>query len=286
MSCTKTYGVSFHGYDNYTYDHPDYPKLSNEQCGPNNYFPTPPLGDTGLYICNQEDTTKIFKRLHCGQKVIPEYRPGFEICRNQVNKNTVQHPQIDMINPCNDLQNSFTPCKGDGLGYLKRVLVDSELKNMNQYLSRVHETSVFVPKKLPTNPNHQTYYSVAKDNLGPHGVCGPLTINKCTNYPYKKECEPHGLISLGEGEKPTNRQITTDASDAYYFLSIGPKRCEFDGLQSQNHCEMTWDNVTKRHYKVAIPNYIKPDNQYKPQEYTGYPVPCPPVCKYDYTCIN
>ena len=32
-----------------------------------------------------------------------------------------------MLNPCDDLQNEFTPCKGDGLGYLKRVLVDSEL---------------------------------------------------------------------------------------------------------------------------------------------------------------
>ena len=49
---------------------------------------------------------------------------------------------------------------------------------------------------------------------------------------------------------------------------------------------MIWDNISKRQYRDSKPNYIKPDNQYKPREFEGYPVPCPPVCKYDYYCVE
>ena len=144
------------------------------------------------------------------------------------------------------------------LGYLKRILVDSELKCMNQYLSKVHETSVFRPTKIPNSNTHGTYASVANDNLGPHSVCGPVTINKCTNYPYQPDnCTPNGLLNTGEGEKPIERRISGKADGAHMFLPIGPTRCD-----EMNRCEMIWDNVTKRHYKDSIPNYVKPDNEY------------------------
>jgi hypothetical protein len=286
MSCDKTYGVSFCGFDNYTYNHPDYtnhPAHPNNgcKCEVTNYFPESKIGDTGFYVCDQEVTDKIFKRLHCGQEVLPEYRPGFEVCRQPVNLNgNMSHPRIDMIDPCSDPMNSFTPCKGDGLGYLKRILVDSELKCMNQYLSKVHETSAFKPSKIPNIATHGTYVSVAGEGLGPHGVCGPVTINKCIEYPYKKEeCGPYGLLQTGEGEKPINRRITADEG-AHMFLPLGPTRCD-----ELNRCEMTWDNNTKRHYKDARPNYVKQEGGYAPLAFEGHPVSCPPVCKYDYTCI-
>ena len=287
MSCDKTYGVSFCGSDNYTYNHPNYTSHpahpnNNCKCEVPNYFPETKIGDNNFYICNQEVTDKIFNRLHCGQQVIPEQRPGFEVCRQPVDLNDgLTHPQIDMIDPCKDHDNEFTPCKGDGLGYLKRILVDSELKCMNQYLSKVHETSTFRPTKIPNSNTHGTYVSVANDNLGPHGVCGAVTINKCTEYPYKPDnCPPDGLMNIGEHEKPINRRISAEKDGAYMFLPIGPTRCD-----NMDRCEMIWDNVTKRHYKDSVPNYIKPDDGYQPREFEGYPVPCPPVCKYDYTCI-
>ena len=286
MSCGKTYGVTFCGFDNMGYDHhPDYPKVDLSKCCPKPcYFPETPLGDTNMYICNQEDTEKIFRRLECGQRVIPEYRPGFEICRQQVdlNEQELVHPTINMLNPCDDLQNEFTPCKGDGLGYLKRVLVDSELKCMNQYLSKVHETSAFKPKKIPNKNTHHTYVSVANQNLGPHQVCEPLSINHCVNYTenaYEK-CPPYGLMHVGEHEKPIDHRITVENDGPGMFLPIGPTRCD-----ELNRCEMIWDNISKRQYKDSRPNYIKPDNGYRPREFEGHPVPCPPVCKYDYTCI-
>ena len=117
MSCDQTYGVNFCGFDDIIFKHPDCPKRDlSKCCPPHNYFPETPLGDTNFYICNQIDNEKIFRRLQCGQKVIPEYRPGFEVCREQINLNdgNIEHPHINMINPCDDLQNPFTPCKGDG----------------------------------------------------------------------------------------------------------------------------------------------------------------------------
>ena len=284
MSCDKTYGVTFCGFDNMNINHPDCPKRDmSECCKPQNYFPETPLGDTNLYYCNHDDTEKIFRRLECGQTVIPEYRPGFEVCRQQVDlNNQLTHPDIKMLDPCNDLQNPFTPCKGDGLGYLKRVLVDSELKCMNQYLSKVHETSAFKPKKIPNTPHHYTYLSVSDMNLGPRQVCEPLTINPCITYPDNTEkCDPYGLIHIGEKEKHIDRFITTEEHGPGMFLPIGPTRCD-----ELNQCEMVWDNVTKRHHKDSIPNYMNTDNTYKPREFQGHPVLCPPVCKYDYTCIQ
>ena len=54
MSCDKTYGVTFCGFDNMGYDHPDYPKVDLSKCCPTPcYFPETPLGDTNMYICNQ-----------------------------------------------------------------------------------------------------------------------------------------------------------------------------------------------------------------------------------------
>ena len=277
----NTYGVSFCGFDNVKFNHPNYPKINmGECCKPQNYFPETPVGDTNLYICNQDDTEKIFRRLECGQEVKPEYRPGFEVCRQQIDLNEqLTHPNIKMINPYNDLHNPFTPCKGDGLGYLERVLVDSELKCMNQYLSKVHETSAFKPKKLPNTATHNTYLSVANMNLGPRQVCEPLTINPCVTYPDNTdETEPYGLINIGELEKPINRFVTSKIDGPGMFLPIGPTRCD-----ELNRQEMVWDNVTKRHHKDSIPNYMQSENQYRPREFEGHPVLGPPVCKYDYT---
>ena len=75
-------------------------------------------------------------------------------------------------------------------------------------------------------------------------------------------------------------QITVKQDGPGAFLPIGPTRCD-----NLNNCEMIWDNLSKRHYIDNRPNYIKPDNQYKPIEFEGFPVTEPPVCKYDYTCI-
>lgn len=283
MSCDKTYGVTFCGYDNININHPDCPKINmNDCCKVESYFPESSMGDTKLYIQKDEDREKIFRRLECGQTVIPEYRPGFEICHQQVDlNNQLTHPNITMINPCDDLKNTFTPCKGDGLGYLKRVLVDSELKCMNQYLSKVHETSAFKPQKIPNTSQHNTYLSVANMNLGPNQICEPLTINPCISYPDNTEkCPPYQLLK-DINQRPINRFIDSETDGAGMFLPIGPTRCN-----EEKQCEMVWDNVTRRHYINATPNYMKPDNQYKPQEFEGYPVSCPPVCKYDYTCIE
>ena len=65
MACNKTYGVSFCGFDNYTYDHPDYTfhpahPNNNCKCEVPNYFPETSIGDNNFYICNQEVTDKIF----------------------------------------------------------------------------------------------------------------------------------------------------------------------------------------------------------------------------------
>ena len=282
MSCDHTYGVQFCGYDNLTFKHPDYPKLDPTECCKPGCFPPDKIGDTQFYICNGEVTDKIFRRLHCGQQPIPEYRPSFEVCRQQVDKNTVTHPQINMIDPCSDPQNTFTPCKGDGLGYLERILVDSELKCMNQYHSRVHETSAFKPTKIPNSGEHYLHGNVNDYNPGPHAVCGRMSINKCVKYPdVTEQCGPYGLLQIGEKEKPIQHRITAEKDGAHMFLPIGPTRCD-----ELNRCEMTWDNNTKRHFKDSIPNYINTNNNnYQPQAFEGHPVPCPPVCKYDYTCI-
>jgi hypothetical protein len=284
MSCDKTYGVTFCGFDNMNYNHPDYPKVDLSKCCPKtDYFPETPSMDTNLYICNHDDTEKIFRRLECGQKVIPEYRPSFDICRQQVDLNEIIHPHIGMLDPCKEHENEFTPCKGDGLGFLKRVLIDSELKCMNQYLSKVHETSAFKPKKIPNVNIHDKYVSVAGSNLGPHQVCGPLSINHCVNYKDKalEKCPPYGLMHVGEHEKPIDHRITVKNDGPGMFLPIGPTRCD-----EGNRCEMIWDNISKRQYIDSRPNYIKPDNQYQPLAFEGHTVPCPPVCKYDYTCIE
>ena len=61
MSCDKTYGVTFCGFDNMGYDHPDYPKVDLSKCCPTpSYFPETPLGDTNVYLCNHDDTEKNF----------------------------------------------------------------------------------------------------------------------------------------------------------------------------------------------------------------------------------
>jgi hypothetical protein len=269
MKATQTYGQSYCGYDNIVVNHPDHCNKKYD-CGPvPDYFPNTPLGDTTFYICNNEPTDKIFKRLECNQKPIPEYRPSFEVCRKTVDMNDLPpHPKIVQVDHCADLKNEFTPCKGDGLGYLRRVVLENELRCVNERLTK--SGKLFTPNKLPNKEPHDFNLNVSEHKLGPHGVCDPFGVNPCVNYGYKEEkCGPYGLMLVGEKER-----MRSD------FLPIGPRRCD-----QKNRCEMIWDNISKRHYKVAIPAYTKPDNNYKPIENEGYPVKCPPVCKYDYDCI-
>ena len=94
-----------------------------------------------------------------------------------------------------------------------------------------------------------------------------LEINKCVKFP-PVDCNHCSLLELGEHERHKED-----------FLPIGPRRCT-------QECEDVWNNISKRHYKTAIPACIKGKLEPLPLSKEHARWECPPACKYDYKCTD
>ena len=284
MKCEKVHGQLYCGYDNIIMDDKLICRKPGIYDDVPDYFPEEPDFDNTIFICNNlkrdNINKKIFERKKCNQKVIPDYRPNFKVCNKYYNANNsrenpdvnlLTHPVIKQVPHCDGhYPGEVNLCKRDGLGYLKRVVLENELRCVNEYLSKTSKN--FPGKYLLTSNTDPKNLPVSCLNLGPKSICDPfgMDVGGCINFQnIDEKCGPHGLMHVGENEK-----LKCD------FLPIGPRRCD-----QKNRCEMIWDNVSKRQYINNKPAYVKPDDLYKPTFKKDYAPTCPPHKKYNYTCI-
>ena len=92
------------------------------------------------------------------------------IQRKAPNVNLLTHPVIEQIPHCDGhYPEEFNLCKRDGLGYLRRVVLENELRCVNEYLSKTGKN--FPGKHLLTSNTDPKNTSVHHLKFGPKTIC-------------------------------------------------------------------------------------------------------------------
>jgi hypothetical protein len=262
-------------------------------CCQNNYSKACPV-----LLCNYqkqaEQNSKILNRFFPDQpqKVTKPIRGGYYVCKKYYDLDSKEdESKIDLHNEINDfqsIQGTYIPGKGSGTDFLRKIDIDSNIKNLNYRMTDC-PAQKYTPKsqclnkkvsgpKLLTNPYCQNYkrYSfndktssyktfcqnnpqiVDKYNIGTPIYANSKAPNLCQetlkmnfkNCNYSKSKKQKNCIN----HRPFGTcQETTEWKSQpilYGFNSDIPcGKSLFVGPERTNHqCENLWNNVTKRKY--------------------------------------
>lgn len=141
--------------------------------------------------------------------------------------------------------------------YFKNIDDESELININEKLSRCSRKE-YQPKhdnfkRLESNITMQKIHTLPHplSNTDSSEEKNRYPINKCFKFINKDFCPNHSKCEDPNKPLVDFQEYSDEREQDNILLPLGPKRCDYVP------CELPWNNVTKRHYKVSKPIKFK-----------------------------